>query len=467
MKFHILVLLVLSCAINHAQAIAQESKKQTFRITVLNTEGSPQVGMILKITGYSGEYVSNGQGLFEFEREINKKSIRTANFYFPSDRQKPVKSLRLDESVADTIIRIDSPEDMVRYKQNGRSFFVEGIVRNNGIPVAKAEVTIQGTGRRAFTDKNGRFVIEADYNHDIMIRADKMENKYMDVDPFLMNPDRPYTIDMIRKASDRIYSSAEQMPEYPGGMKAFFNYVRRKAHTTELAEQTLTEGTVIVRFVVEKDGSITSPHIVRGLHALLDTAAMNAIVVMRDWIPAKDHGVTVRCKYSVPIPFKRPKPKVPEPEPVAALHNDSLLTDSIIVCDSLLNNSLRNDSLLNDSVIMPVLPVPQSDSLQADSLVGKDLMPAISPVRMDSLSVQKADTIETDSLGQSLQPSAAEVKPKKRNAFVRFFRRLFGIKDKKEEARDALPVPEEFERKGIPDAETENEAENEQQNNME
>lgn len=456
------ILTILACTVNSVQVAAQDSKKQAFRITVVNTEGNPQAGMILKITGYNGEYVGNEQGIIEFEREINKKNIRTANLYFPSDKQKPVKTMRFDESLADTIIRIDSQEDIIRYKQNARTFPIEGIVQCKGRPVANAEVIIQGTGRRAFTDRDGKFAIEADYNHSIMIRAEKMENKYMDVDLFLMNPDKPYTINMTRKSSDRIYTSAEQMPKYPGGMKAFFNYLKRKTRSTELAEQTQTEGTVIVQFVVEKDGSITSPRIVRGLHALLDTAALEAIVVMRDWIPAKDHGMTVRCKYSVPVTFKLPKPIVPEPEPVVTLPKDSLRNDSIA------NDSIPNDSILNDS-IMPILPVMESDSLQTDTLK-KELTLAADSLQADSIISQQADTLQADLPEHLPKPSATEVKPKKQNAFVRFFRRLFGIKDKNEEVQDAPPVHEMPEIPGqetIPDMATNNETVDEQQNDIE
>lgn len=83
-------------------------------------------------------------------------------------------------------------------------------------------------------------------------------------------------------------------------MKAFFNYIRRKAHTTELAEETQKEGAVMIQFIVEKDGSITSPSIVRGLDARLDTAALDAIIVMPDWIRLRNMGLT----YAVNILFR-------------------------------------------------------------------------------------------------------------------------------------------------------------------
>lgn len=446
MKHHIVIIIALTAFIwsgtGSSQAAIRENEKQTFHITVLNTAGDPHVGMILKISGYGTEYTSDEQGLIEFEHEIHGNNIRTANFYFPEDRQKSVKSLRLDEAATDTIIRIDSQEDMVRYKQSGKTFHIRGIVKNGRKPIPHAEVAVQGTGQRTFTNENGEFSIEADYSHTIMVRADRMENKYLDVEPFLANPDEPYTIRMIRKGADRIYASVEEMPEYPGGMKAFFNYVRRKARTTELAEQTQTEGTVMIQFVVEKDGSITSPRIVRSLDAVLDTAALDAVIVMRDWIPAKDHGAVVRCKYSVPVPFKRPEPKEPEKLPEnTAIPKDSLRTDS-----------LAADTAASDSVKM-FAPAFAKDSLRIDSL--RKILPLrTDSLRLDSLAVRQTDTLQTDSLVQSEQQPAAEVKPKKRNAFVRFFRWLFGIKDKEEEAEAAVPKEKKEETPALPNTET-------------
>ena len=447
MKRHIstafFILTAFLCSgICNVRAAAKDNKKQTFHITVLSTSGDPQAGMILKVTGYSAEHISDEQGLIEFEQEINPKNIRTANFYFPDNKQKSVKSLRLDEAATDTIIRIDSKEDMIRYKQSGKTFLIKGIVTSGNKPIEHAEVAIQGTGKRTFTNQDGEFAIETDYSHAVMVRAERMENKYLSASIFLENPDKPYTIRMTRKGSDRIYSNAEQMPEYPGGMKAFFNYVNRKARTAELAEKTQTEGAVVVQFIVEKDGSITSPRIVRGLHAVLDTAALDAIIAMRDWIPAKDHGAVVRCKYSVPVPFKRPKPKEPEKLPEnTAIPKDSLRTDS-----------LAADTAASDSVKM-FAPAFAKDSLRTDSL--RKILPLrTDSLRLDSLAVRQTDTQQTDSLVQSEQQPAAEVKPKKRNAFVRFFRWLFGIKDKEEEAEAAVPKEKKEETPALPNTET-------------
>ena len=216
-------------------------------------------------------------------------------------------------------------------------------------------------------------------------------------------------------------------------MKAFFNYIRRKAHTTELAEKTQKEGAVMIQFIVEKDGSITSPSIVRGLDARLDTAALDAIIVMPDWIPAQEHGVNVRCKYSVPVPFKKPKPAPPvTPTPAPEIKKDSIAVPSVPA-----------DSLAQDTILQ-VIPMPSADSLVTDTLITDTLVTDTTLVASaDSIAIQK----ET---AASLSTSeATEVKPKKRNFIVRFFRWLFGIKDKEntpvesKEEKTSEVVPEE------------------------
>lgn len=392
------------------KASSLEDKKQHFRITVLNTGGDPQQGIILRVLGYSNEYVSDEQGLIEFEQSTDKNYIRTANFYLPTDKNKSIKSLRLDEAAQDTIIRIDRPEDLVKFKQSGKTFQAKGVLKEGGKPIPHAEISVQGTGRHTFSNKNGEFTIEADYSHLIMVRAESMENKYLDSEAFLQQPDRPLEIHMLKKGADRIYHVVEKMPEYPGGMKAFFNYIKRKARTTELAEKTHKEGAVMIQFVVEKDGSITSPSIVRGLDARLDTAALDAIMVMPDWIPAKDHGIPVRCKYSVPVPFKRPQPVKPAPATPKAPHKP-------VAKDSLQVPPVPADSLRRDTILQVVPQLP-TDSLKQDTTL-------IAPT--DSIALKQAAPPST-------APDAVEVKPKKRNFLVRFFRWLFGIKDKETSA---------------------------------
>ena len=160
----------------------------------------------------------------------------------------------------------------------------------------------------------------------------------------------------------------------------------------------------------------------------LDTAALDAIIVMPDWIPAQEHGVNVRCKYSVPVPFKKPKPAPPvTPKPAPEIKKDSIAVLSVPA-----------DSLAQDTILQ-ITPIASPDSLVTDTLATDTTLVASS----DSTNVQKETAAPLST------SEATEVKPKKRNFLVRFFRWLFGIKDKEntpvesKEEKTSEVVPEE------------------------
>uniref|UniRef100_UPI0040275555 TonB family protein n=1 Tax=Phocaeicola coprocola TaxID=310298 RepID=UPI0040275555 len=399
----------------------EEDKETEFRITILKTSGEPQVGMILKINGRSDKYLSNEQGVITFQYKIDKSYNRLANIYFPGDETKAATSFVLKETETSKTIYLDSQEDIASFKQNNKTVTIEGFVKDSSQkPIQGAIISIQGTGRKVLSDEIGLFRIEADYNHPITIRAERMENRSLNITTFLQHPDEPYTVIMYRKNSTRIYSVVEEMPEYPGGMKAFVNYLKRKLVYPPQAKKENLEGVVAVQFVVEKDGRITSPTVVRSLRADMDSAALTAIRNMPNWIPAREHGMRVRCKYSVPVQFKieRPKP-APKKTPLAtdtiAAPKDSLGTDSLAT-DSLKKIVLPGDSLLKDSLRIK----PDSLLQRGDSLL----------LRPDSLTVLNDSlVVSNDSIAAQTTTDQPADKPKKRNIFVRFFRWLFGIKD--------------------------------------
>lgn len=399
----------------------EEDKETEFRITILKTSGEPQVGMILKINGRSDKYLSNEQGVITFQYKIDKSYNRLANIYFPGDETKAATSFVLKETETSKTIYLDSQEDIASFKQNNKTVTIEGFVKDSfQKPIQGAIISIQGTGRKVLSDEIGLFRIEADYNHPITIRTERMENRSLNITTFLQHPDEPYTVIMYRKNSTRIYSVVEEMPEYPGGMKAFVNYLKRKLVYPPQAKKENLEGVVAVQFVVEKDGRITSPTVVRSLRADMDSAALTAIRNMPNWIPAREHGMRVRCKYSVPVQFKieRPKP-APKKTPLAtdtiAAPKDSLGTDSLAT-DSLKKIVLPGDSLLKDSLrIKPDSLLQRGDSL----LLRPDSLTALN----DSL------VVSNDSIAAQPTTDQPADKPKKKNIFVRFFRWLFGIKD--------------------------------------
>ncbi|MEM1220802.1 MAG: energy transducer TonB [Bacteroidota bacterium] len=64
------------------------------------------------------------------------------------------------------------------------------------------------------------------------------------------------------------------------------------------------EGTVVVTFVIEKDGSITDPKLIYGLEEYFGEEALRLISIMPNWIPGRRRGLVVRTQFNLPIKFK-------------------------------------------------------------------------------------------------------------------------------------------------------------------
>ncbi len=96
----------------------------------------------------------------------------------------------------------------------------------------------------------------------------------------------------------------EQMPEYPGGKEALFAYIGKELKYPEEAIDKDIEGTVIISFVVERDGSIGEAKVLRGLGGGCSEEALRVVKSMPTWRPGVQGGKVVRTSFNLPIRFK-------------------------------------------------------------------------------------------------------------------------------------------------------------------
>ena len=96
----------------------------------------------------------------------------------------------------------------------------------------------------------------------------------------------------------------EEMPEFPGGMAECLKFLGKNIKYPTISQENGVQGKVIVQFVVNKDGSIVDPVVVRSVDPYLDKEALRVIKTMPKWKPGKQRGKAVRVKYTVPVTFK-------------------------------------------------------------------------------------------------------------------------------------------------------------------
>lgn len=101
-----------------------------------------------------------------------------------------------------------------------------------------------------------------------------------------------------------VFSIVEQEPEFPGGSSKMMRYIGHKVQYPQIAIENKIEGRVYIRFIVEKDGSISNVEAIKSPHESLEKEAIRVVSNMPKWIPAKQRGKNVRAQFTLPINFR-------------------------------------------------------------------------------------------------------------------------------------------------------------------
>ncbi len=96
----------------------------------------------------------------------------------------------------------------------------------------------------------------------------------------------------------------EKLPEFPGGMKEFMKWLTKNLKYPITAQQQFIEGKVMVSFIVNKDGTVVAPKIVKSADPLLDNEALRVIRNMPKWKAGIDNGQPCRTYMCIPVVFK-------------------------------------------------------------------------------------------------------------------------------------------------------------------
>lgn len=115
----------------------------------------------------------------------------------------------------------------------------------------------------------------------------------------------PFVEDVVEEEviEEEIFTIVEQMPEYPGGMKALFQYLGESIEYPAMAKDAHIQGKVFITFVVSRNGEITEVEVLRGIGGGCDEEAIRVVKNMPKWNPGKQRGRAVKVQYNLPINF--------------------------------------------------------------------------------------------------------------------------------------------------------------------
>jgi TonB family protein len=108
---------------------------------------------------------------------------------------------------------------------------------------------------------------------------------------------------ILAQSEDKIYKFPDEKPEFQGGFTALNQYLATNIKYPNAARENEIEGKVFLQFVVEKDGSLSSVTVLRGIGFCCDEEAVRTVKSMPKWKAGKVKGMFVRCAFSLPIMY--------------------------------------------------------------------------------------------------------------------------------------------------------------------
>lgn len=135
-------------------------------------------------------------------------------------------------------------------------------------------------------------------------QKDMAENSIAVAAPAVEEITLAYDTTSTGMSEEKAFKVVDVMPSFPGGDTALFGYLNRHIDYPVEAKENGIQGKVLLRFIVDEQGSVGDITIVRSAGPLLDRAAYNAIKDIPAWVPGKQGDKAVKVYYVIPINFR-------------------------------------------------------------------------------------------------------------------------------------------------------------------
>ena len=107
----------------------------------------------------------------------------------------------------------------------------------------------------------------------------------------------------LEEEVDEVFLYVEQMPEPAGGYAEFYKFLSENIEYPGVARRIGVEGKVFVQFIVNEQGKIVEPLVVKGIGGGCDEEALRVLKICPIWIPGNQRGKNVKVRMVVPVHF--------------------------------------------------------------------------------------------------------------------------------------------------------------------
>lgn len=195
-------------------------------------------------------------------------------------------------------------------QESSEGFLVTGKVNNpQGEKAVGAVILIKGTTTGTVTDTTGFFSIKVPSDQAVLVISHFSTPKSIEV-PLnggkkivIRLGEGDESIPQLPLEGFKVYDQVDEVPQPTSGEEPWNQYLAKNTRYPLEARRSGVEGTVIVGFEIEKDGSIQNVEVIRGIGAECDQEAVRIVSGGPKWEPGKLGGEAVKTRMSLPIRF--------------------------------------------------------------------------------------------------------------------------------------------------------------------
>ncbi|SEJ17666.1 TonB family C-terminal domain-containing protein [Dyadobacter koreensis] len=238
---------------------------------------------------------------------------------------------RVSKTISDTKAAANSifQTETVLPKQNEEKITIEGdVIRESGSGLAGANVFIHDSKLATTTDQLGHFKLSevpagssmtvryVGYTEQSFVIEKSVKNYVIKLKKGINELSGPTFIayqnieklneqeKQRRETSKALASITERQPEFPGGHEAMLAYIQKNLKYPEEAMGVTMDGIALISFVVNKNGDVRQPRLVKEIGYGIDEEAIRVVLNMPKWEPARQNGKPVSMEYTLSIHFK-------------------------------------------------------------------------------------------------------------------------------------------------------------------
>ncbi len=282
-----------------------------------------------------------GGPVFILTNQFNQSLIKKRILMMKNERSSKVaqlKALLLLPLMAGLLMAFANPP--LVNQAGDKEIVVTGNIsdRFTGEPIAGANLVIKGTTTGTVADLQGNYKIVTKSTDDVIVviftgyRTQEipigknskinvqMEQDIVAIDfnkgnqfaprdkaAYSGNEEPSKNLDKSQASGAESHESfifVQEMPTYPGGTVALYQFIQENLKYPVEAKKAGKEGTVLVSYVIDANGQIKAPQVIRGLDAEMDAEALRVTLLIKGWKSALQGGRPVATTVTMPVEFK-------------------------------------------------------------------------------------------------------------------------------------------------------------------